>query len=152
MSLCSPDNVPSDVLQPADLSAVEGNVSPPSVAIIPQLPSVYIEGPIGPIGPTGPTGPAGPRASDEKSICLVTTHHQIEKEDYVIIQSPIPRIVTLPAAVTGRQVVIKSLTTSGQHKVISSSSALINDHHSTYYLSSYASVHLLAFEGMWYTV
>lgn len=148
------DDTPTDLLrQEVDLSEMVSSVS--SDEQKEQVTSstsslVYVEGPIGPIGPTGPTGPMGPVT--EKNIVLTTTHHQIELEDYLLVRSPIPRVITLPAPISGREVVIKALASAGAHRVVAPASGLINEHQPMYLINSYTSVRFLAYEGVWYTV
>jgi hypothetical protein len=148
------DDVSMDLLrQETDLSEI---VSASSSDISDQvvLPvitnTIYVEGPIGPIGPVGPTGPTG--SANEKNITLTTTHHQIEQEDYLLIRSPIPRVITLPAPITGREVVIKALASAGAHRVIAPAGGLINEQQPMYLVNSYTSARFLAYEGVWYTV
>lgn len=164
----------------------------------PEENTIYFKGHICATGPTGPqnragpkgdrgidghTGPTGPEGKcqnfNKESIIIVNNNYQIKPEDnYIVINSVIPRIITLyiletpnytiesskiirynnsppvpiNVAIPTHSISIRSTATCGSHKIIvANQQNNINLTMSSYSLSSHQSVTLVPVSQTWFT-
>ena len=130
-------------------------------------------GPPGPKGDKGDQGEQGPpgicsceqrhgRGADER-IIVINTDYQIKPNDtYIIISSPLPRVITLypignepsPIGVSleTHSISIRSMVSSGPHKiVVANSRNSINGGQTCFSLTSHQSVKLVPTGSIWYS-
>lgn len=129
-----------------------------------------IPGQQGPQGPPGPEGPAGTCACNgklghgsEERIIIINSDYTIKSSDrYVVIDSVIPRTITLlplkndgpgfGVSVETYALNIRSKVSSGNHKiVVANPNNNINGNQSSYTLGSHQSVKLVPLGSTWFS-
>lgn len=109
-----------------------------------------LQGGIGPAGPQGVEGPPG-MCNHSSECVVVTTNYTVRTQDrYVVINSAVPRVISLPEP-NAQVIQIKSLVTSGTHKIACTPNTSINEVQPAFSLASHASVTFVAHANTWYT-
>lgn len=112
-------------------------------------------------GPTGPMGPVCVCMSCKRNAIVVTNTYQVNCEDsYIIINSASPcKIILYPLEnnnilnkrISTTPIKIKSLFTTGRHKIIvGSANNTINDNHTSFDLQNHQTVELVPANGNWF--